>query len=237
MDSRKAVKQIRRTAGELCLAGKGIFLPCGFSIKVLLINVNLLYNGSDIENDQLGGRNLYAWMTIAAVLAFACAVLAVRYINLNRRLQQQNEQAADLETLRREIRAVRGEDVRRRREVASLRRALEDEQDNADALVRDLEYAEEKLREAVRLAEQADARRIRTEKDVYAHRMRADLLEKQIAQLNQEQINQEKLYQDILKERDAQIARLQDSQPRRKPRRRADVLEDQISLDELFGGM
>ena len=217
--------------------GKGIFLPCGFSKKVLLIGTNLLYNGSSIENHQLGGRNLYAWMTIAAVLAFACAVLAVQYIRLNKRLQQQDARNADVEALRREIRVVRSEDVRRRREIASLRRALEDEQENSDALAQDLEYAEEKLREAVRLAEQADARRIRTEKDVSAHCMRADLLEKQIAQLNQEQINQEKLYQDILRERDAQIARLQESQPKRKARRKADVLEDQISLDELFGGM
>jgi len=180
---------------------------------------------------------LYAWMIIAAVLALACAVLAVQYISLNRRLQQQDAQAADVEALRREIRAVRGEDVRRRREIASLRRALEEEQENSDALAQDLEYAEDKLREAVRLAEQADARRIRTEKDVSAHRMRADLLEKQIAQLNQEQINQEKLYQDILKERDAQIARLQDNQPKRRARRKPDVLDQQVTLDELFGGM
>lgn len=216
---------------------KSIFLPCGFSKNVLLISANLLYNGSNIENHQLGGNKLYIWMIIAALLAFACAVLAVQYISLNRHLQQQNEQAADVEALRREIRAVRGEDVRRRREIASLRRALEEEQANSDALAQDLEYAEDKLREAIRLAEQADARRIRTEKDVSAHRMRADLLEKQIAQLNQEQINQEKLYQDILRERDAQIARLQESQPKRKVRRKPDVLEDQISLDELFGGM
>lgn len=180
---------------------------------------------------------MYVWIIVAAALAVACAVLAVRCAGLNRRLQEQDAQAADADVLRREIRVVRGEDVRRRREIASLRRALEDEQDNSDALAQDLEYAEEKLREAVRLAEQADARRIRVEKDVSAQRMRAELLEKQIAQLNQEQINQEKLYQDILKDRDAQIARLQESQPKRKARKKPDVLDDQVSLDDLLGGI
>lgn len=176
-------------------------------------------------------------MIVAAVLAAVCAVLAANCVRLNRSLQQQDAQASEAEELRREIRAVRGEDVRRRREIAVLRRALEDEQENSDALAQDLEYAEEQLREAVRLAEQADARRILAEKDVSAQRMRNDLLEKKIDQLNREQFNQEKLYQDILKERDAQIARLQDGQPKRRSRKKPDVLDDQVSLDDLIGGI
>lgn len=209
----------------------------GFSKNRLSMRIILRYNGNNIAFHRLGGRILYIWMIVAAVLAAACAVLAANCVRLNRSLQQQDAQASEAEELRREIRAVRGEDVRRRREIAVLRRALEDEQENSDALAQDLEYAEEQLREAVRLAEQADARRILAEKDVSAQRMRNDLLEKKIDQLNREQFNQEKLYQDILKERDAQIARLQDGQPKRRARRKPDVLDDQVSLDDLIGGI
>lgn len=185
----------------------------------------------------MGETALNIWMIAAAVLAVACAVLAAVCIQKNNRLKISEEQAVDAEELRREIRVVRGEDVLRRREIAALHRALDDEQDRSDAILQELENVYEQARAAHARAEQAEARRIRAEKEVYAIRMRTDLLEKQISQLNQELSNQEKLYQDILRERDNQIARLQEGQSKRRVRKKPDVLDQQVSLEDLLGGM
>lgn len=177
------------------------------------------------------------WMIIAAALAAACAALSAVCIHKTTQLKEQAARAVDAEELRHEIRVVRGEDVLRRREIAALHRALDEEQDRSDAILQELEDVYDQARAAEARAEQADARRIRAEKEVYASRMRTDLLEKQIAQLQTEQINQEKLYQDILRERDAQISRLQENQPKRRPRKRTDVLDQQVSLEDVLGGM
>ena len=79
----------------------------------------------------------------------------------------------------------------------------------------------------------ADARRIETEKAVAAAEMRARLLKGHCDRLQKEQLTQEQLYQDILKEREETISKLQD-QPKRRPRKRNDVLDQQISLNDLL---
>ena len=174
-------------------------------------------------------------MITAAALALACIALAAFCTHLKNQLTRQTVQTDDMENLRQEIRTVRGEDVRRRREIASLHRALEAEQSYTERLENELDACYNQLQDARARSEQAETRRINAEKDVYACRMRTDLLEKQIARLNEEQLNQAKLYQDILRDRDLQIAQLQESQPKRRPRpKKSDVLDQQVTFSDLM---
>ena len=70
-----------------------------------------------------------------------------------------------------------------------------------------------------------------------AARMRADLLEGQLTQLQKEQRAQEQLYQDILRDRDDTIARFQDQHQKRRARKKAETLDQQISINDILKGM
>ena len=63
--------------------------------------------------------------------------------------------------------------------------------------------------------------------------MRIELLERQIERSQQEFLSSERLYQNILQEQEQTIARLQDQQKRRA-RRKPEVLEQQISINDLL---
>lgn len=84
--------------------------------------------------------------------------------------------------------------------------------------------------------------RILAEKEDSAKRMRVDLLEKQLEEAQRklkehdaQALNAEKLYQNIITEREAELAKLQTSRDRRAARRaRANAGMDQISLDDLL---
>ena len=84
--------------------------------------------------------------------------------------------------------------------------------------------------------------RILAEKEDSAKRMRVDLLEKQLEEAQRklkehdaQALNAEKLYQNIIAEREAELAKLQTSRDRRAARRaRANAGMDQISLDDLL---
>ena len=178
-----------------------------------------------------------AWMIVSIVLAAVCAALIVYCVQQQSRLKGQEEQQESLEAARQEVLNVRSDDVRRRREIAALHRALENEQEHSEHLERELDELYFRLEDAQKRQEQAEARRIRAEKEVYAGRMRSDLLEKQIEQLRQEQLNQEKLYQDILSERESQIAQLQEGQAKRRVRKKSEVLDQQVTLNDILGGI
>ncbi len=95
------------------------------------------------------------------------------------------------------------------------------------------------LRSQLRYADQrtqsAEAHRIAADRDAAAANMRATLLENQLDRLQKEQAEQEQIYQDILREREDELARLREAH-RPRARRKAEALDQQISLDELLGG-
>ena len=176
------------------------------------------------------------WIIVSAALALACIALII--INRQQRgeLLQRREQELDTDELRRQTSRIRSDNARRRREIAALHRALEAEQDHSDALECALEELRTRISDAEQRAEQADARRIGLEKEIAAGRMRAGLLEQQLRQAMEEQNAQEQLYQDIIRERDETIVRLQDAQPKRKPRKKPEILGQQITLGEILKG-
>lgn len=175
------------------------------------------------------------WMIVSVLLALVCAGTCIVYIQQRKELLLRKEHDGEPEQLRQEIDHYRRENVSLRRETAALYRALEDEQKYSDELDREFDEQYERLVHAEQRAERAEARRTEAEKEIYAGRMRANLLERQLKELQDNQLAQEQLYQDIIRERDLTIAKLQESQPKRRPKKKPDILEQQVTLEDLLG--
>jgi hypothetical protein len=94
----------------------------------------------------------------------------------------------------------------------------------------------EALQQSEERARRAEARRTEAEKEVYASRMRMNQLEQQLLQAHQEQLAQEQLYQDIIRDRDLTIARLQENPQKRRAKKKIEALEQQITLDDILNG-
>lgn len=176
-------------------------------------------------------------MIAAISLALTTAVLTAVCIRQRNHLTQARVLQEDADAFRREAAVLRSENARRRRENAALHRALQDEQSHADDVERALIQAQRLADDAERRADQANVRRIDAERAISAGKIRTDLLEKQLTQLQREQRAQEQLYQDILRDRDDTIARLQDQQQKRRNRRKGEVLEQQITINDILKGI
>lgn len=176
-----------------------------------------------------------AWIIASALLGLSCAALGVGYVRARSALNRSAERENELEALRGQLHTARCECARRRREIASLQQALEVEQDWTGSLETELRMQAERMAELQSKARSADAKRIRTEKDVGAERMRANLLEKEMEEVRRERAVQEQLYQDIIRDRDAEILKLQERQKKRAgSHKKRDALERQVSLDDLL---
>lgn len=176
------------------------------------------------------------WIIISVLLAMAAVFVTVVYRQQRRQLLQMKERESDVGTFEREVDRLRADNLRRRREAASMQRALEQEQDRSDAFEDALRQCEDRLRDAENRLDAAERRRIQAEKEASAGQMRAGLLEKQLKQALAEQSAQEQLYQDILKEREETIAKLQEQQ-RPRSRKKAAVLDQQVTLNDILKGM
>lgn len=176
-------------------------------------------------------------MIAAILLAPTTAVLAAVCIRQRNHLAQARMRQEDADAFRREAAVLRGENARWRRENAALHRALQAEQAHADDVERALIHAQRLADDAGRRADQANIRRIDAERAISAGKMRTDLLEKQLTQLQREQRAQEQLYQDILRDRDDTIARLQDQHQKRRSRKKGEALEQQITINDILKGI
>ncbi len=175
---------------------------------------------------------MYGWIILSAALTAACAALAAVCARQRRLLRGQARKSdAGRESERRELRALRDENERRIRAFASLRQALDGERLRAESLEDAVAAAEAREAEANDRARRAEARRAEADRDAAAAGMRAGLLEKQVERLTREQRAQEQIYQDILREREEELDRLRESVKRRQ-RRRSEVLDQQITLDD-----
>ena len=166
---------------------------------------------------------------LAVVLAGVCAALAVQW-NKRRALEQQAAM------MRRDGEFMSRENVGFRQEIAALWRDLEAEQARSDAFEDELDRQYEALQQSEERARRAEARRTEAEKEVYASRMRMNQLQQQLSQAHQEQLAQEQLYQDIIRDRDLTIARLQENPQKRRAKKKIEALEQQITLDDILNG-
>lgn len=178
-----------------------------------------------------GGTKLTKWTIAAAALAVLCGFLTVGCVWLSRRLEHRR---ADAEALQREMSELRYGELRAQRENEALLRALEQEERYADDMERELDAMEARMADADRRAGEEEDRRIAAEKNVSAAQMKIALLERQIQSLEDEQLAQERLYQDILREREETIRRLQDGRSKRRMRKKPDILDRQISILDLL---
>ena len=176
------------------------------------------------------------WIIAAILLAALCGVLAACTAGLKNQLRQQQDEVRAQEDLRSELQTARHEELRRRRENAALHRALETERRYSAELEQALNLQTEQVAEAERLAGIAEKRRIAAEKDLSANQMKIRLLERQIDELEAGQLTQDQIYQELLRDHETAIAHLQDQQKRRASRRKPDVLDQQISLNDLLKG-
>jgi len=168
---------------------------------------------------------------VAAALAAACVAVGAICIRFRGQLKQRE---SEVQQLRIEIDGIRRENVDCRREIAALCRELEDEQCYSDRLNQDLDDQYNRLLEAEQRAERAEARRTDAEKEIYAGRMRAEQLQQQLRQAHDEQLAQEQLYQDIIRDRDKTIARLQEKGRKHRMKKKREALDHQITLDDLL---
>lgn len=176
------------------------------------------------------------WMIAAIALSVAAAALAVFCFRMRKQLKERDARDVEMSSLQQETYALRGENARARREIAALYRALEEEQDRSDAFEEAYNEQRSLLHQAGQQADRAEARRIEAEKDIYAGRMRISLLEQQIEAMQREQLAQEQLYQDILREKEETIFQLQNQQPKYRPKKKNDLLEQQqVTLDDILG--
>ena len=116
-------------------------------------------------------------------------------------------------------------------------RELDSERRYVDDLERVIEGKNLELQRADERVESAENRRTDAEKEIYARRMQIDQLQQQLDQAHESQLAQERLYQDIIFDRDQTIARLQEKMNKRGKKKKNEVLDQQITLDDLFGHM
>ena len=175
------------------------------------------------------------WIILSALLAALSAGLAAACLRLKERLKQREAELLERAQADDELYRLRMDDVRRRREIAALNRRLEDAFAESDRLDAQLSELHRRAEAAEARAQQAEKRRIAAEKDVSAGEMKARLLEKQYAELEQNQLAQERLYQDILREKETLIEQLQ-TPPKRRAHKKPDVHDRQITFSDLLKG-
>lgn len=173
------------------------------------------------------------WMIATAVLALLCIALGVICIWLRKKLAERD---AEIVQLRIDIDGLGRENVDFRREIAALCREIEEEQLYSDQLNEEIDRMNDRLSEAEQRAERAEARRTDAEKEIYAGRMRAEQLQRQLEQARTEQNVQELLYQDIIRDRDQTIARLQEKNRKHRSKKKRETLDYQITLDDILKG-
>lgn len=174
------------------------------------------------------------WIIVSAILGLICVGTCIVYIQQRRELLMRRERDSESEQIRQENEGVRRENVSLRREIAALCRDVEEEQRYSGELEAELDAQDERISHAEERADRAEARRTEAEKEIYASRMRAEQLAQQLKQCHQEQLAQEQLYQDIIRERDLTIAKLQENPQKRRTKKKVEVLDQQITLDDLF---
>lgn len=173
------------------------------------------------------------WIAAAVLMALACIAALAVCIRQRKQIQQND---ADLQQLRIELDGIRRENIDFRREIAALNRDIEEEQRYSDRLTEELDNQYRLLMDAEERVTRAENRRTDAEKEIYAGRMRAEQLQQQLRQAHLEQMTQEQLYQDIIRDRDATIAQLQERSVKLRPKKKKDVLDQQITLDDILGG-
>ena len=174
------------------------------------------------------------WMIATSVLAAVLIVLLCVCLYLISRLRESRSGADELTSLQQALYSARSECVRCRRELDEAYDDLEEEQARSvsfeSAYFNQLALTEQ----ALQRVQVEEARRIEAEKSVYAGRMRIGLLEKEVATLQSEQTAQELLYQDILREHEETIARMQEP-AKRRTKKKPEIFDQQITLNDLLG--
>lgn len=168
------------------------------------------------------------WMVASIALALGLAAACIAMLLKERQMRAQREQA------RVETDHLRMENIELRRELGALERDLESEQRYSDSLEQKITVQQEELQRAAERVAQAEIRRTDAEKEIFASRMRLDQLQQQLKQSHDEQNAQEQLYQDIIRDRDQTIAQLQEKLHKRSKKKKQDVLDQQITLDDLL---
>ncbi len=170
---------------------------------------------------------------ILAATGLICAIAVGIAIWQRRRIGQYEARDAECEQIRIDIEGIRRENIDLRREIAALNRDLDEEQAYSDSLAEEIDHQQAQLQHAMQRAENAETRRTDAEKEIYAGRMRISQLEQQLKQAYKEQANQEQLYQDIIRDRDQTIQKLQENSPKRR-KKKPDILDQQITLDDIM---
>ena len=174
------------------------------------------------------------WMIATGVLAAVLTALLCVCLYLINRLRESRSGAVELTSLQQALYSARSECVRCRRELDEAYDDLEEEQARSvsfeSAYFNQLALTEQ----ALQRVQAEEARRIEAEKSVYAGRMRIGLLEKEVATLQSEQTAQELLYQDILREHEETIARMQEP-AKRRTKKKPEIFDQQITLNDLLG--
>lgn len=168
------------------------------------------------------------WMIASIALAAAFIAASVYLLIKRKRMRAERMQHQQ------EIEQLRGENIGFRREIGALERELDAEQRYSDSLKQEIEDQKEELLRAAERVSNAESRRTDAEKEIFASRMRLDQLQQQLKQAHEEQRAQEHLYQDIIYDRDQTITQLQEKLHKRSRKKKPEILDQQITLDDLL---
>lgn len=199
----------------------GFYHKSAFDVKILCYNK---------ESNGVRGKKVDYWMIAVAALTAILLALVILCFRMRRKYRAEKTQ------LEQENGRLRDENISMRRELAALERDLEAEQAHSDDLALEIEELRTQLEQASERVRRAEDRRTDAEKEMFATRMRVDQLQQQLRQSRDEQNNQERLYQDIISDRDQTIASLQDKLYKRRRKKKEDVLDQQITLDDILNG-
>lgn len=200
-------------------------LSVPFSIFLLFLCRSLCYN--EVKEED-GGRIVNYWMIASMVLALAFIAACIMLLCQWKRMRAEREQSQA------EAEHLRAENIDLRRELSALEREFEEEQQYSDSLNEEIDAQKEELQRAAERVTQAEIRRTDAEKEIYAGRMRLDQLQQQLKQSHEEQRAQEQLYQDIIHDRDQTITQLQDKLHKRSRKKKPEILDQQITLDDIL---
>ena len=182
-----------------------------------------------------------AWMIAAIVFLLTAVVLGILLAMEMRNGELRTRQLEnDNRALQRQASRLKTGEQRRQEEMTLLKRELALQLDKAAQMEQEGGERAERYREVVERAQREEKRRMQAERELNAMRMREEQLEQQREALSHEKATliverreQQHMYEEIIRENEDTIVRLQSQNQKRK--RKIDVLEDQVTLNDLLG--
>ena len=172
------------------------------------------------------------WMILSAILLIAGVLSGVNWAKAAKQRDENAARLEEMESLRAELDRVRTDAYQCRRTIDALNADLSAEYAYSDQLSSALDNREAQIDALNQRLDQANAQRMRAEKDASGAQLKAQLYERQYDKLREEHAKLEKRYRESKKECEALAARAAGNAQKKKAKKAESF--DQISMSDLF---